>query len=50
MNLASGYSALQPVQRKMTDRHVRFSVKGIWQFSQVGFFVMGCSEVQGVEV
>ena len=45
MNLASGYSALQPVQLKITDRHVRFSVRGVWQCSHVGFFSIGCSLV-----
>jgi hypothetical protein len=44
-NLASGYSALQPVQRKTTARHVRFSARGVRQFSHMGFFAMVCSLV-----
>jgi hypothetical protein len=41
MNFASGYSALQPVQRKITDRHVRFSIKGMPQWVHAGFSGMG---------
>ena len=37
MNLARGYSAPQPVQRKTTDRHVRFRDSGFLQWSHLGF-------------
>jgi len=37
MNLLRGYSAPQPVQRKVTVRHARFRASGRLQCSQAGF-------------
>ncbi|MCB2149664.1 MAG: hypothetical protein KQI81_24500, partial [Deltaproteobacteria bacterium] len=41
MYLASGYSVPQPVQRKTTERHVRFSARGLPQCSHAGFSIVG---------